>query len=179
MAQPVRFEHVHQSFHYATTSDMSSPTPSYSLPVQHSPFVNVKIVSNVFNLELPAILDSGSTVTMIPINLLTEDEVKNLDTTDIKVRGVTPGFSPIIGKATVDITLGSSTVFTDVEVFITKSTIPILIGTNVIKHESITKLEINYVERRMILHRRQSSGLHSTEVELLKDEDAFKNGLKW
>ena len=145
MAHPVRSEHVHQSFHYATTSDIPSPTPTYSLPVQHSPFVNVKIQSNVFNLELPGILDSGSTVTLIPINLLTEDEVKNLDHTDIKVRGVTPGFSPIIGKAVVDITLGSSAVFNNTEVFITKSNIPILIGTNVIKHESVTKLEINYV----------------------------------
>ena len=178
MAQPVRSEHVHQSFHYATTSDMSSPTPSYSLPVQHSPFVNVKIVSNVFNLELPGIIDSGSTVTLIPTNLLTEEHLKNLDQTDIKVRGVTPGFSPIIGKAVVDITLGTS-VFTNVEVFVTKSAIPILIGTNVIKHESITKLEINYAKRRMVLHRQLSSGLQSTEVELLKDEDAFKNGLKW
>ena len=96
MAQPVQCQHVHQSFHYATTSDMPSPTPTYSMPVQHSPFVNVKIQSNVFNLELPGILDSGSTVTLIPINLLTEDEVKNLDHTDIKVRGVSPGFSPMI-----------------------------------------------------------------------------------
>ena len=179
MAQPVQYQHDHQSFHYATASDSPTPTPTYSMPVQHSPFVNVTIQSNVFNLDLPGILDSGSTVTLIPINLLTEDEVKNLDHTDIKVRGVTPGFSPIIGKAVVDITLGSSAVFPNTEVFITKSTIPILIGTNVIKHDSVIKLEIDYVQRRMILHRRSSSGLHTNEVELLKDEDAFKNGLKW
>ena len=177
MAQPVRSDSVHHTYHYATASDPPPPTPTYSMPVQHSPFVNVKIQSNVFNLELPAIIDSGSTVTMIPTNLLTEVELKNLDHTEIKVRGVTPGFSPIIGKAVVDITLGT-TVFTNTEVFITKSGIPILIGTNVIKHESVIKLEINYADRRMILHRRLSSGLQSHEVELLKDEDAFKNGLK-
>ena len=178
MAQPVRPDSVHHTYHYATASDLPPPTPTYSMPVQHSPFVNVKIQSNVFNLEIPAIVDSGSTVTLIPSNLLTEDELKNLDQTEIKIRGVTPGFSPIIGKAVVDITLGT-TVFTNTEVFITKSAIPILIGTNVIKHESVTKLEVNYAERRMILHRRLSSGLQSHEVELLKDEDAFKNGLKW
>ena len=116
MAQPVQYQHAHQSFHYATASDSPPPTPTYSMPVQHSPFVNVKIQSNVFNLDLPGILDSGSTVTLIPVHLLTEDEVKNLNHTDIKVRGVTPGFSPIIGKAVVDITLGSSAVFLNTEV---------------------------------------------------------------
>ena len=97
MTHPVRSSSIHQTFHYATASDTAPPTSTYSMPVQHSPFVHVMIKSNVFNLELPGIIDTGSTVTLVPHHLLTEDELKMLDKTEIKVKGVTPGFSPIIG----------------------------------------------------------------------------------
>ena len=179
MGHPVRTDTVHHTFHYATYSEPSLLAPTYSLPVQHSPFVNVQVKSNVFNLQLPGIIDSGSTVTMVPHYLLSEEELKKLDKTEIKVRGVSPGFSPIIGKAIVDLTLGASSTFINTEVYVTKSSIPILIGTNVLKHESVIKLDMDFIQRKMFIHRRQSNGLQCTEVELLMDEDAFKNGLKW
>ena len=135
MARPVRSDSVHQSFHNAFSSDNPLPNSNESYAaIQHTPFVNVKVNSNVFNVDVAGIVDSGSTVTLIPQHLLNEEELKNLDPTDVKITGVTPGLSPIMGKATVDIILGDSSTFKDLEVFITKSSHPILIGTNVLKH---------------------------------------------
>ena len=176
MARPVRSDSVHQSFNNAYSTDTPLPTSNDSYAaIQHTPFVNVKANSNVFKVNVAGIVDSGSTVTLIPQHLLSEDELKNLAPTDVKITGVTPGLSPIIGKATVDIILGDSSTFKDLEVFITKSSHPILIGTNVLKHITVTRFDMDISNRKMLIHRQHSHGTTIEEVELLKDDEAFKS----
>ena len=159
MARPVRSDSAHHSYTNATINDnpLLNPTESFAA-VQHAPFVNVEVNSNVFNVNVVGIVDSGSTVTLIPHHLLKEDELKNLDPTDVRITGVTPGVSPIIGKATVDITLDNSSSFKDLEVFITKSPHPVLIGTNVLKHGTVTRFDMDFSNRKLLIHRHHSHG---------------------
>ena len=176
MARPVRSDSVHQSFNNAFSTDTPLPNSNESYAaIQHTPFVNVKANSNVFKVDVAGIVDSGSTVTLIPQHLLNEEELKNLDPTDVKITGVTPGLSPIIGKATVDIILGDSSIYKDLEVFITKRSHPLLIGTNVLKHTTVTRFDMDFSNRKMLIHRQHSHGTTVEEVELLKDEEAFKS----
>ena len=149
MARPVRSDSVHQSFNNAFSADNPLPNSNESYAaIQHTPFVNVKANSNVFNVDVAGIVDSGSTVTLIPQHLLNEEELKNLDPTDVKITGVTPGLSPIIGKATVDIILGDSSIYKDLEVFITNRSHPLLIGTNVLKHITVTRFDMDFSNRK-------------------------------
>ena len=94
MARPVRSDSVHHSFNNAFSTDNPLPNSNDSYAaIQHTPFVNVKANSNVFKVDVAGIVDSGSTVTLIPQHLLSKDELKNLAPTDAKITGVTPGLS--------------------------------------------------------------------------------------
>ena len=177
MTRRVHLNSTHQSFYnFATATDnpLLNPHESYAT-TQHAPFVNVKIDSNVFNVDVVGIVDTGSTVSLLPHHLLKEDQLKNLEPTDIRITGVTPGASPIVGKAIVDLTLDDTSHFKDIEIFVTKSAHPLLIGTNVLKHSSVTRFDMDFSNGRLIIHRHHSNGTKSEKVELLKDAEAFKS----
>ena len=176
MTRRVRLNSTHQSFYnFATATDnpLLNPHESYAT-TQHAPFINVKIDSNVFNVDAVGIVDTGSTVSLLPHHLLKEDQLKNLAPTDIRITGVTPGASPIVGKAIVDLTLDGTSHFKNIEIFVTKSAHPLLIGTNVLKHSSVTRFDMDFSNRKLIFHR-HFNGPKSEEVELLKDAEAFKS----
>ena len=98
MTRRVHLNSTHQSFYnFATATDnpLLNPHESYAT-TQHAPFVNVKIDSKVFNVDVVGIVDTGSTVSLLPHHLLREDQLKNLEPTDIRITGVTSGASPIV-----------------------------------------------------------------------------------
>ena len=175
MAQPVQNAPVHQLFNISAHSfdNVSSLNPAFACllpPV----FCNVEFQSDVFKLTFAGIIDNGSTVTMVPHTLLKKSELEKLEPTDVKITGVTPGESPIIGKAIADITLGGVCTFKDLDVFISKAKIPIIIGNNVLKHSTLQKYEMDNQNLKLTIHRKFSNGPKTFEVEILKDKDSWK-----
>ena len=90
------------------------------------------------SLKIAAILDTGSSVTLIPYSHIQGHELEqNLSKTDIKITGVAPGFTPVIGKINCDVILGADCKFHNICCYVTSHNNPCLIGNNVLRHRSI------------------------------------------
>ena len=92
MAQPAENNKVHRQ---TNSNEQSQPliTPSSCFnATQYATYCMTTIEFNNTTLKIPAILDTGSSVTLIPYSLLNETEIeKKLIKTDVKITGVSPG----------------------------------------------------------------------------------------
>ena len=87
---------------------------------------------------MPAILDTGSSVSLIPYSYVKGHEIENrIIKTDIKITGVTPGYSPIIGKILCDVIIGANCKFHNICCYVTSHDNPCLIGNNILRHKSV------------------------------------------
>ena len=89
-------------------------------------------------MKIPAILDTGSSVSLIPYSYVKGREVeKELIKTDVKITGVTPGYSPIMGKLQCNVTIGEDCKFNNICCYVTSHNNPCLIGNNILRHTSV------------------------------------------
>ena len=130
---------------YVVNSFLSNSfDPSISVP---NDFVLTTIVSKGINLSRLSLLDSGSEISIIPRSLLNADQIRSLKTTSVPINGVT-GKSDDNYYFTATITIGHLS-FRLLRFHVIDSSIPVIIGNNVLKHPSIRSLTINHEKRNV------------------------------
>ena len=96
MALPVHSAQVHQNNQIESSIDQYEHV--FSSNTTHASYCYATFKSEYFNFKCPAILDTGSSVTLIPHTLFKSEDISKLSKTDVKITGVSPGYSPILGK---------------------------------------------------------------------------------
>ena len=169
MAPPVPNKEVHQYYSVCCTS-----TYSYAAAT-HASFCNAEFKSEIFGIKTHAILDTGSSVTLLPHSLLTNDNLSKLSETDVKITGVSPGFSPILGKIDkCDVILGENCLFKNIQVYVTKNQNPVLIGNNILKHKTVRSFDQNNCDKTFTLCRQIGNTTQMFKIKLLNESDIIR-----
>ena len=169
MAPPVPNKEVHQYYSVCCTS-----TYSYAAAT-HASFCNAEFESEIFGIKTHAILDTGSSVTLLPHSLLTNDNLSKLSETDVKITGVSPGFSPILGKIDkCDVILGENCLFKNIQVYVTKNQNPVLIGNNILKHKTVRSFDQNNCDKTFTLCRQIGNTTQMFKIKLLNESDIIR-----
>ena len=89
-------------------------------------------------LKVPAILDTGSSVSLIPYSHFQGNELESeLIKTSVKITGVSPGYSPIVGKINCNVIIGAECKFRNICCYVTSHNNPCLFGNDVLRHKSV------------------------------------------
>ena len=105
-------------------------------------------------VKIPAILDTGSSISLIPYSYVKGREIENqLIETDVKITGVSPGYSPIIGKINCNVILGANCKFHNICCYVTSHTNPCLLGNNILRHESVVSFNQDNTLSTITFHR--------------------------
>ena len=115
---------------------------------------------------MPAILDTGSSVSLIPYSYVKGHGIENrIIKTDIKITGVTPGYSPIIGKIICDVIIGANCKFHNVCCYVTSHDNPCLIGNNILRHKSVLNFNQDNVNDCFVMKRVVNGEEKSFEIK--------------
>ena len=122
--------------------------------------------SKTLRMKIPAILDTGSSVSLIPYSYVKGREVeKELIKTDVKITGVTPGYSPIMGQLECNVTIGEDCKFHNIICYVTSQQIPCLVGNNLLRHKSVVSFSQDNVNQRVTMKRLVNNVEESFEIQ--------------
>ena len=117
-------------------------------------------------LTIPAILDTRSSVTLIPYSYIKGTKIeKKLIKTDVKITGVSPGYSPIIGKINCDVIIGANCKFHNICCYVTSHDNPCLIGNNILRHKSVLNFNQDNVNDCFVMKRVVNGEEKSFEIK--------------
>ena len=139
MAQPACHDNdkAHRQIHENEKSQPVITDSTYFNSQKYATYCMATFELNNSTLKIPSILDTGSSVTLVPYSHVKGTEIeKKLIKTDVKITGVTPGYSPIIGKFQCNVTIGEDCKFHNIICYVTSQQIPCLVGNNVLRHKS-------------------------------------------
>lgn len=104
----------------------------------HSPLVQSTFNFRDITFSGVAMLDSGCSTCIVPISRLPREAKKLMTRSDVVVKGIN-GSTTALGELTCDITIGSqdSPTFRKVNVLVTTQITPILIGQNILRHNTL------------------------------------------
>ena len=155
MAQPAKENNkVHRQTNQNEQSQPSIINSTYYNTTRYATFCMTTFELSNSTLTIPAILDTGSSVTLIPYSHIKGTKIeKKLIKTDVKITGVSPGYSPIIGKIDCDVIIGADCKFHNLCVYVTTHTNPCLIGNNILRHESVVSFNQNNVNHCITIKR--------------------------
>ena len=104
-------------------------------------------------------LDSGYSTSFVPISQLPKEATKHLTHSDIHVKGIN-GSITVLGELNCDITIGNqnSPVFKEINVLVTAQATPILIGQNILGHDTLDSYSIHNFNATVEFRRTLTSG---------------------
>ena len=142
----------------STASVLPCTTPpvptTFTAQNRFKPFTHVKFTADVAKFSISAIglIDSGSNVNLIPANLLTPEFLKTLPPSSTTVNGV-GGANSMRGEFVADVTVGQAR-FDQVRFLVApESKLPILLGNPLLKHETVTKYEVDRDAKKIVFTR--------------------------
>ena len=100
-----------------------------------------------------ALIDSGSSVTIIPEDILTSSQLKYLKPSTILLQGINSGDSNIIGQMTADLKIGSSCIFKDQTIYVSRNNVPIIIGSNILADPTVERYGFDYESGQLRMKR--------------------------
>ena len=131
-------------------------------------------------LKIPTILDTGSSVSLIPYAYIKGRDIENqLISTDVKITGVSPGYSPIRGKIICNVTIGTDCIFHNICCYVTTHNNPCLIGNNVLRHESVVSFNHDNVNQCITIKRLVDNQRKSFKIEQFDRSHVTSQGVKF
>ena len=139
---------------------------------QKLPFVRTKFDIQGITFMDSAMLDSGCSTCIIPISRLLEDVRERMTRSDTLVKGIN-GCLATLGEITCDVIIGnhSSPAFKDINIHITSATTPILIGQNILCHNTVNSYSVNNHESTVEFRRTLTSGCQTQTAPLVPTRD--------
>ena len=126
MVRPMFF---HPSHHILTLQ---------KLPLHQSPLVKATFTVKGITFSGVAMLDSGCSTCIIPISQLPKEAKKYVTHSDVYIKGIN-GSITALGELHCNIIIGNcdSLIFEDINVLVTTQDTPILIGQNILAHNTL------------------------------------------
>ena len=139
---------------------------------QQSPFVRTKFNIKGIAFMDTAMSDSESSTCIIPISRLPEDVRECMTRSDTLVKGIN-GSIATLGEITCDVIIGdhNSPAFKDIKILITSATTPILIGQNILSHNTVNSYTVNNHESTVEFRRTLTSGCQTQKALLVPTHD--------
>ena len=138
----------------------------YANNIHYATYCMTTFEFNNSTLKIPSILDTGSSVTLVSYFHVKGTEIeKKLIKTDVKITGVTPGYSPIMGKLQCNVTIGENCKFHNIICYVTSQQIPCLVGNNVLRHKSVVCFNQDNVNHRITIKRLVNNEENTFEIQ--------------
>ena len=117
-------------------------------------------------------LDSGCSTCIIPISRLPEDVRERMTRSDTLVKRIN-GSIATLGEITCDVIIGdhNSPAFKDINILITSATTPILIGQNILSHNTVNSYTVNNHESTIEFRCTLTSGCQTQTAPLVPTRD--------
>ena len=123
-------------------------------------YVSVTIENEKMGLAIVAdgLIDSGSSITIIPEDILTPSQKSELTPSSLTLKGVNGDSTcSIVGQLQGNIKLGGHCSFEDQTIYVTKNNIPIIIGNNILSNEDVLSYSINTKHGQLLINRKNSN----------------------
>ena len=132
-----------------------------------SPLINSTFAVKDTTFSGTAMLYSGCSICIVPISQLPKEARKRITHSGIHMKG-SNGRIPDFGELNCDIIIGShnSPVFKEIDVLVTAQATPILIGQNILGHDTLDTYSINNCNPTVEFRRMLTSGhtIHTTSI---------------
>ena len=137
-----------------------------------SPFVRTTFNIQGITFMDTAMLDSGCSTCIIPISHLLEDVRERMTRSDTPVKGIN-GNIATLSEITCDVIIGdrNSPAFKDINILITSATTPILIGQNILSHNTVNSYTVNNHESTVEFRHTLTSGCQTQTAPLVPTRD--------
>ena len=168
MAQPACHDNdkAHRQTHENEKSHSVITDSTYFNTKKYATYCMATFELNNSTLKIPSILDTGSSVTLVPYSHVKGTEIeKKLIKTDVKITGVTPGYSTVIGKILCDVIIGAYCKFHNICCYVTSHNNPCLIGNNILRHKSVLNFNQDNVNDCFVMKRVVKSEEKSFEIK--------------
>jgi len=136
---------------------------------QRSPLINSTFTVNGTTFSGAAMLDSGCSTCIVPISQLPKEARKHITRSDAHIKGIN-GSITAIGELNCNITIGNhdSPIFDGINVLVTAQSTPILIGQNILGHNTLDSYKINNQDATVKFRRTIASGLVTHTAPLIR-----------
>ena len=147
MAHPLFFHPSHHIFNLQ------------KLSLHHSPLVKATFTVKGITFSGVAMLDYGCSTCIVPIFRLPKEAKKHVTHSDVHIKGINRSITAL-GELHCNINIGNrdSPIFEDINVLVTTQDTPILIGQNILAHNTLDSYIIDNQNATVKFRRTLTSG---------------------
>lgn len=142
-----------------TRSNISHHVFNFQEQSNYSPLVYSTFYIGDTKFSDIAMLDSGCSTCIIPASQLPDEAKKHIKRSDVKVRGIN-GSITALGQLTCDIVIGNQNTpaFCGINALITAQSTPILIGQNILCHDTLISYTVDNEKAKVEFKRTLAQG---------------------
>ena len=141
-----------------------------------SPFTRVSINIESHSISVIAMIDSGCSVTIIPSHLIPRDLRGHMSATSVERAGI-PGSIHASAEVLCDITVGEieSPSFKEIRVLVVSVDIPLLLGQDILSHESVKEYSIDTANNAITFTRIMGVGEVTHKAALITEAEEINH----